>query len=171
MAKQKEKRSLQHERRRKLETFTHLLLRLSIRSLLVHLQQIRLRRIVARLLEVMEFLQLSGLRAHYVVLTKSYRGERQSNASDASDKELAEAVKDVHPRTERQSGCWSCVVFFFLPPFFPSHFIQSDQIMKMLDDAEQNNISDIACLGPTRTWEDFRSTTRKRSKAKYFQDT
>jgi hypothetical protein len=53
----------------------------------------------------MEFLQLSGLRAHYVVLTKSYRGERQSNASDASDKELAEAVKDVHPRTERQSGC------------------------------------------------------------------
>ena len=33
---------------------------------------------------------------HYVVIAKSYRGGRQSNASDASDKELAEAVKDVH---------------------------------------------------------------------------
>ena len=66
---------------------------------------------------------------------------------------------------------WSFVVFFFLPFFCPSHLIQSHQIMKMLDCAEQNNISDIACLGPTRTWEDFRSTTRKRSKAKYFQDT
>ena len=31
----------------------------------------------------------------------------------------------------------------FLPFFPPSHFIQSHQIMKMLDDADQNNISDI----------------------------
>ena len=35
-------------------------------------------------------------------------------------------------------------MFFFVLPFFPpSHFIQSHQIMKMLDDADQNNISDI----------------------------
>jgi hypothetical protein len=31
----------------------------------------------------------------------------------------------------------------FLPFFFPSHCIQSHQIMKMLDYAEQNNISDV----------------------------
>ena len=34
-------------------------------------------------------------------------------------------------------------MFFFLPFFCPSHLIQSHQIMKMLDDADQNNISDI----------------------------
>ena len=43
-------------------------------------------------------------------------------------------------------------IMAFLPFFLPSNFfIQSNQIMKMLDDAEQNNMSDIACLGPTRT--------------------